>query len=373
MSGCYAPTAPTGAPCGDGDACPTGLQCIGGLCVAEAPEAGIPDGADAALHDDALIDASLLDATDAPSPGARWVAGPDLPEGRSLSCAVALDGYVFSIAGGASSVHQGTVYRSAIDGQDLEPWVEVAPLPLPTRWHGCAVHAASHSIFVVGGSTPQDEVTRDVVRGVVASTGAVTWTPQPDLPAPRRGASVAVVGDTLFVLGGEEADGFLLRRTVYAAPVVGSGNLGPFTTATPLPSEDYMMGAAVSGSRIYLTGGFNGATAVRSALANGVGVSSFTNTSVLPERRERHAAGVLAGWLYVTGGEPSFGGQNLVTTQRAPLGFDGSVGAWESQPDLPEPIAYVASAVTEEFLYVVGGSTDNGVTNSVYILIPEPR
>ncbi len=336
--------------------------------MTEAPEAGVPDGADAAPLDDALIDASLLDA---PSAGARWVAGPDLPEGRALSCAVALDGFVFSIAGSASSLHQNEVYRSAIAGPDLEPWVEVAPLPVATRWHGCAVHAASHSIFVVGGSTAQDDVTRDVFRGVVTSTGAVTWTAQPDLPAPRRGASVVVVGDSLFVLGGEEADGFLLRRTVYAAPMVGSGNLAPFATATPLPGDDYMMGAAVSGSRIFLTGGFTGATAVRSASASGVAVSAFTFEPVLPERRERHAAGVLGGWLYVTGGEPSFGGQNLVTTQRAQLSLDGSVGAWESQPDLPEAIAYVASAVTEEFLYVVGGSTDAGVTNSVYILIPE--
>ncbi len=340
--------------------------------MTEAPEAGVPDGADAEPLPDALMDALLPDAmVDAPPVDASWVAGPDLPVGRTLSCAVAVDGFVFSIAGVASSVNQNRVYRSAIAGRSLEPWVETTPLPVPTRWHSCAVHAATHSIFVVGGSTVQNDTTGAVFRGAVSSSGDVTWTVQPDLPAPRRGASAVVVGDSLFVLGGEEADGFALRRTIYAALVQGSGNLAPFTTSPSLPSDDYMMGVAASGSRIFVTGGFTGATAVRSASAVGLVVSGFANQTPLVERRERHAASVIAGWLYVTGGEPIFNGQNLVTTQRAPLDINGSVGMWEPQPDLPEPIAYVASATTAELMYVVGGSADNGVTNSVYIFIPE--
>lgn len=32
LAGCYAPSAPAGAPCGPGDACPSGQQCIAGTC-----------------------------------------------------------------------------------------------------------------------------------------------------------------------------------------------------------------------------------------------------------------------------------------------------------------------------------------------------
>jgi hypothetical protein len=180
-----------------------------------------------------------------------------------------------------------------------------------------------------------------------------------------------VVGDALFVMGGEELDGFVLRDSIFAAAISPAGTLSPFTTGQKIPGADYMMGAAVSGFTIVLTGGFTGATAVRATTVDGLAVDTFAALTPLPERRERHLAAVLDGQLYVTGGEPNFGRQNLVTTQRAPLAFDGSLGAWQSQPDLPEALAYAASASTQELLFVLGGSTENAVSDSVYIFIPE--
>lgn len=43
-SACFAPTPPAGAPCATGDVCPTGLSCVGGVCVGD----GNGSGSDAA-------------------------------------------------------------------------------------------------------------------------------------------------------------------------------------------------------------------------------------------------------------------------------------------------------------------------------------
>jgi len=55
--GCYQPTPRTGAPCGPGDECPTGLTCLGGFCLA-----GEQRDAEIDAVDDAAIDAFLVDA-----------------------------------------------------------------------------------------------------------------------------------------------------------------------------------------------------------------------------------------------------------------------------------------------------------------------
>jgi len=43
-SGCYQPTPPAGAPCGENDVCPSGLMCIGGFCVVEPGSGSGGDG-----------------------------------------------------------------------------------------------------------------------------------------------------------------------------------------------------------------------------------------------------------------------------------------------------------------------------------------
>lgn len=42
IAGCYQPSPPANAPCGPGNACPTGQMCIAGVCRTEVPEDDAP-------------------------------------------------------------------------------------------------------------------------------------------------------------------------------------------------------------------------------------------------------------------------------------------------------------------------------------------
>jgi hypothetical protein len=59
LAGCYAPTAPSNVPCGDGDACPTGQTCVDNRCTSMP---GTDVDADLNVPDTSLIDDASIDA-----------------------------------------------------------------------------------------------------------------------------------------------------------------------------------------------------------------------------------------------------------------------------------------------------------------------
>lgn len=51
MAGCYSPSPPSGVPCGEGNACPSGQACVAGYCGGEAPLTDVND-----LVPDVMVD-----------------------------------------------------------------------------------------------------------------------------------------------------------------------------------------------------------------------------------------------------------------------------------------------------------------------------
>jgi hypothetical protein len=75
---CYGPTVHPGAPCGPSGECPSGLTCISNVCV--APGTMVDD---AALSDDAELDASNLDASPDAALYVPWGTPVELTTGVS--------------------------------------------------------------------------------------------------------------------------------------------------------------------------------------------------------------------------------------------------------------------------------------------------
>lgn len=174
----------------------------------------------------------------------------------------------------------------------------------------------------------------------------------------------------MFALGGEEADGFTLRNTVYVSAIDGAGALGAWTTTTTLPGNDYEFGTASAGGRVYLTGGYHGNANSYEAPVAGNALGAFTAVTSLPGTRERHVSVAMGGYVYIAGGEPTYGAANLATAARASILASGSLGAWAALPDMPLPIAYSTAATDGSRMYVVGGSDNLGQVASVLVYYP---
>lgn len=359
---CFDPRPRAGAPCGADRACPTGLTCSAeGYC-----ESG-PGGGDA----DAGIDAPMI-PPDVMRPDPGWYAATPLPAARSLLCAVIAGGNLYAIGGSLAGTQAADVWWAPIaDNGQLGAWTATTPLPAPNRWHACAVHAGTSSLYVLGGDLGATAST-SVLRAPFAPSGGLGgWTAVTALPAGRRGFGAVADGDQLFAIAGEEADGFTLRATVFVAPIQAGGALGAWATTTPLPEADYMFGTAALGGTVYLTGGYRGGAAVRRAAIGNGALGPYPTTTALPGTRERHGSVALDGHVYVLGGEPKFGTANLRTALRAPIQADGALGAWQALPDLPDAIAYASAAADPRgYIYVVGGSNDSGQVAAVSLLVP---
>jgi hypothetical protein len=198
----------------------------------------------------------------------------------------------------------------------------------------------------------------------------------PDVLGLGLHASVSHNG-RLYVLGGNNFGG--QRNVVYFSEPGPDGTLPGWQQTLSMPQRVHAHAAAVSGNRIYVSGGIvrggGSVPLVYSAAVNGDGTLAawrYETSLPLPLFGHRSFARggrlfVLGGFsapaLYGSGGLPASGLSRAVYA--AQIGEDGALGAWVQQPQLPGELAFYGMVATDKSVYLLGGF-DGGVTNAVY-------
>lgn len=116
----------------------------------------------------------------------------------------------------------------------------------------------------------------------------------------------------------------------------------------------------------------------------------WRQSTPMPEPTDGYAGGVLDGRLVLSGGTYWEGSPAEWTKKiysRTTLAFDPRTETWERLPDAPVSLAYAASAVVGDELFVLGGMQDGHASREIYVLkktadryvwrhfgqLPEPR
>ncbi|TPW18697.1 MAG: Kelch domain-containing protein, partial [Elusimicrobia bacterium] len=149
------------------------------------------------------------------------------------------------------------------------------------------------------------------------------------------------------------------QATAYRAPLGTDGRVGAWAAATSLPAARNSHAAAVSGGRVYVSGGLGAGVEeeVWSATLSGPTVGAWQVQTPLPAPVFRHAFAASGGALLSVGGHD--GNAGVVQVRSAPLGLDGTVGAWVELPALPL-VRFGHTAVVETSnLFVFGGADDS--------------
>jgi hypothetical protein len=220
--------------------------------------------------------------------------------------------------------------------------------------HGSAV--VGDSVYVLGGSDGTD--LKSIERAVVGTDGSIGAfaTQAVELPAVRRNFATAVAGNFLWVLGGYDLGG--PKNTIWQFPINGDGSLGnPALLLATLGTARGYFSAAVLGSNLYAVAGFGGtyrqdverftinADGTLTAQAAGPSLNTVRNNYVLA---------VIRNYLYVVGGQNSGGA--VGTVERAPIGATGLLSAFaDAGVGLVTPRYQAAGAVIGDYLYVLGG------------------
>ncbi len=208
------------------------------------------------------------------------------------------------------------------------------------------------------------------------------WEQAASLPAPRSQLAVAVISDRLYAIGGLGAN-FNPTSAVYTASVASdTGVLEPWQTLSqglPMKLAGHVALSDLSGQFVYVLGGFTHEgfdypsqdTIYRGAVQPDGNISSWVTETVRLPYAAHYAMGAINNQqLYFLGGQTAQTGGDLLhdAVHRAPIGPDGSIGAFVAEPALPIPLAFAATALYrhpngQATLFVIGGSSAAGEGN----------
>lgn len=232
-----------------------------------------------------------------------------------------------------------------------------------------ATHASKAAFFMVGIVALLTIGASASATGATGSVGA--WTTSPNhLPLDVSGSASATVDDYVYIIGGSSSTGGTWLDTVYYAKLGSDGSVGSWTASShPIPVGVYYPSATAANGYLYVMGGYGGGmqNAVYYAKVNSDGSIGDWATSLnsLPVAAYEASAIVHDGYLYFVGGMDG-DSHALNSVYYARLNSNGSVGSWTASTNLPQGIDDAAVTVANGRVYVMGGSSNSGFTNTVY-------
>ena len=203
-----------------------------------------------------------------------------------------------------------------------------------------------------------------------------TWLPVPPatdqfIEHPGSGSRLLRHGSYIYLAEGSVDSA---PTALHMVAIDGDGNLGTWKDTASLP-EDIKDGAFLAaGSLVYMIGGRTESSfsdKVYYTMINSDGTLGFganhsweSNLRDLPEGRAYAASVLHDGWIYLIGGKTSSGATNSII--RARIYQDGQVGQWyASDQVLPAAVWGSSACVMGDRLYVAGGADASGTKKDV--------
>ena len=197
--------------------------------------------------------------------------------------------------------------------------------------------------------------------GLLESAGALipdsSWTGGMSIPAPRSEASATVLGNRIYIIGGDDTD-----EKVTNVVRVYDPNTDHWSVSAPLPIPIDHTGSAAYNDKIYVVGGFiEGKRPTDSLLIYDPVANEWQKGKPLPEPRGALTADFINGTLYAAGGVDA--SHTPVATNEA---YDPKTNTWTERAPMPTPRHHHTSAVVDGKLYVIGGRIlGNGVQSQI--------
>ena len=311
-----------------------------------------------------------------------WQESPDelaLPEDRAGAGVYSSGENIYLIGGRTADGSTASVLESLVTDGNLTPWQDGPALPEARS--DAAVVNLSGVPYVIGGWDEADQPTDTVFRGTVEEGLLTGWEPVEEMALPLPLADLAGVPtiNGTYVFGGRDADGALSDAVFHAEfDDATPPELQPWEEVTqlPLPQPTADMSAAVIGNFVYVLGGegpegasnlvyflaldFDAQPQIDPDTGNpfGWGVSVGPAAAfALPEARSRHVSFTNAGAIYVLGGVGPETEAQATNFWAVPNTVDGTIPEWRglAETDLNQPRIDAAVLAIAGQAFVIGG------------------
>ena len=266
-----------------------------------------------------------------------WSEGAALDQPRADGVAVVASGTPFYIGGvDAGGNPSASVLRGVLTEGALTGWEVVEELALPVPVTDAMAVATTGGIYLFGG-TVDGAPSQAVYRAPADEQGALSaWTELTELrlPEPRANGTAAMVGNFVYLLGGEGPDG-APTNSVFFLALDGQG----VPVVNPATGRPQGWGVSVGPAA-----GF-----------------------ALPEARARHMSIANAGAIYVIGGVGADGGLAPTVFWAVPVIANGTIPAWNrlDVSELPAGLADAGAVAAASHAFLIGGEAANGPTSTI--------
>jgi len=279
-----------------------------------------------------------------PEHASRWQTKAQMPTSRARFAQAQVDGAIYVIGGLTT---QGWSVQVDVYDSALDRWERRASKPTAVSNVGAAV--VKGLVYVPGGLDEKNTV-RDILE--VYDPRSDTWSVAAALPAPVCAYAIAAVEDGFYLFGGWDGQHYL--DSVYHYEV----DTATWRREAPLKAARGFAAAAMVGGRIYLVGGLDETTEYGlcesyDPALYAAGEDPWRTLSSMNQGRAGHGVAVSEGYLYVVGGGWD---SYLAYNER----YDVANDAWSTfeSPLLGEWRTLGLSAVSDQsgtFLYAIGG------------------
>ena len=310
-----------------------------------------------------------------------WEQSPTelaLPAARTDGSVLQVGTQILYIGGTDGKTAQSSVYVARTVGTgNFDKW-EQGPT-LPDARADASVAYVSGSIYVIGGIDGSGKTTDTVfVLSPDSQTGQLgAWTKADDLKLPegRAGAGTAITTDGLVVVGGRNDSGPV--ATTLRTRLNSGGKLGAWTAEQPMVQPQNDVTAAVVGDYIWVYGGNDASGPVGTVQRGAFGAAAaaglppdpntgkvirwdVNNAANLPVARTNASGWTANGALYLVGGNDGSGPKTQLYW--ATPSTNGDLPEWKhlDATDLPTALEGAPAVISGPNAILVGGETTGG-------------
>ena len=262
-----------------------------------------------------------------------WKSGPLLNEPRGFTDAVFYKGSIYVVGGGKGQygkvLLRSTERAKVMSDGTLSSWQSESSF-MTMRRRCTKVKVNNDTLFVYGGFS--GDMLRSVEHAQIMEDGKLDeWYEEGELLTVFRYINdVATVGDVTYVIGGHHSTEGVGIKDVEWSKVIDESGYDKWQKTTPLQTGRYGLSAVSHGDRIYALGGLTGAEYLDSVeattVSSGGKLSPWKFTTPLLSPRSMHGAVVYKDWIYVLGGTNNDGYVNSV--EYATFSESGEIGYW---------------------------------------------
>ena len=251
-----------------------------------------------------------------------WSNQGTIPSAITFCQSVVFGGRFYLLGGenatpaGVNSVFNTTIAANGIIGT----WNTLTNMPFSVS-RGQAI-VTTNLVYIIGGSF-NNTISNRVVFSTIQSNGTLTaWTDAPNLPIPLNMHSVAVVGNRVYVIGGQTT-GNVYSNRVFVSTIDSTGHLGNWSDVHNYPLAVIDTSTFVSRDKVYVIGGQTTTAGARTA--------DIYSAIILP---------------------------------------DGSLGSWQVAGPYAAAVAGGEVMATAVSVVVLGGSTSNTAATNIIRSFP---